>query len=59
MFALIFSVVLGILAPATTAMAQYQPCVWPNPCSVKQVVVAQFQPCVWPNPCSMRDSART
>lgn len=40
----------GFTAPAP-AMAQYQICVWPNPCAGKAAAVAQVQTCVWPNPC--------
>ena len=39
-----------VAQPALTA--QFQPCVWPNPCGPKPIRVAQFQPCVYPNTCS-------
>lgn len=43
---------------AAEAVAQFQPCVWPNTCAKPAAapVLAQFQPCVWPNRCSGRRS---
>jgi len=42
-----------------TAVAQFKPCVFPNPCGGKKVemTVAQFKPCVFPNPCGVKRSS--
>lgn len=37
-------------ARATQAVAQFQPCVWPNRCATEAAV--PVQPCVWPNTCA-------
>ncbi len=36
-------------------LAQFQPCVWPNPCSQQEETVrlaSDFEICVWPRKCS-------
>lgn len=48
MMTLILATLLSA-APAPTATAQFQPCVWPNRCST--VAAAQVQTCVWPHTC--------
>ncbi len=41
----------------TVGVAQFKPCVFPNPCGGKRVeAVAQFKPCVFPNPCGGKRS---
>lgn len=55
---LLLSLIPAALSAAPkAAVAQFQPCVWPNTCAKPAPVLAQFQPCVWPNTCSGRRSA--
>jgi hypothetical protein len=46
---------LQISAPVS--VAQFKPCVFPNPCGKRVEAVAQFKPCVFPNPCGGKRSA--
>ena len=50
MLSLILTLSLVPVKPAAE-VAQFKPCVWPNPCSSKPAVV-QIKPCVWPNVCA-------
>ncbi len=43
---------LSLVPVKSAEVAQFKPCVWPNPCASKPAAVAQIRPCVWPNVCA-------
>lgn len=52
MLHLIIAFVLSPFHHSAKAVAQVQPCVWPNVCRSETVeTVAQVQTCVWPHIC--------
>jgi hypothetical protein len=54
MIELLMMLSLSSLNPTPSVTAQFQPCVWPNPCTQQEetVQLADYEICVWPNKCS-------
>ena len=61
MMSLILTVAMIPSAPAATAVAQIQTCVWPHICAkaapLPPLAVAQAAPCVWPRVCGAPSKA--
>ena len=58
MIQMILVSLFGAFLQTTPAnVAQFKPCVFPNPCGGKvEMTVAQFKPCLFPTPCGPKRS---
>ena len=54
---ILVSLFSAFVQTSPVSVAQFKPCVFPNPCGKKiEMTVAQFKPCVFPNPCGVKRS---